>query len=492
MKNHIAPMAVVAAVGLAVVISVGCKPKAPASDQPVAGKPAATTLQAELSNLGGLVFEPDPARRPLVISEPASSRREWALKALNSGYRASGHANLAWDRQVAAAFEAFADYTRVNASHWPALEAALAELARVGCDDPMVQYLQVRYGSHAEASEQVALEFFRAHDAMLRSKHHPLFKFMAGMRAVDHARSADKKSNRSDRISWTTICLEDTARDTNAPSAEVTEAVSLWLKHSPTQAWIDYVKRSVGAFLPPDWAPTADFWPALQGRASINEAWARRGTGYAKTVSNQGWQGFEDELVKAEEFLTEAWSKNPSNAETAFLMMRVELGQGRGRARMEAWFERAMSLDTNYYDAANLMSFYLEPRWYGSDAEAIRFARSCVASDQWGGTVPLVLADLHRSLAKFYYRTNAAIYWQQPQVWPDVKSSWEKFFQINPGATGWRHNYARDAFNCGQYSVFLAQTKLFAGNTNHTFFGGRTEFDAMLKKAQTSSDVPTK
>jgi hypothetical protein len=75
---------------------------------------------------------------------------------------------------------------------------------------------------------------------------------------------------------------------------------------------------------------------------------------------------------------------------------------------VKKWFNRAMALAPNYYDAAQLMSFYLEPRWYGSEDDAVEFARSCVSSTNWAGTVPLVLADVHRSLAAYYQRTGGS------------------------------------------------------------------------------------
>src|SRR4051812_6842202 len=191
-----------------------------------------------------------------------------------------------------------------------------------------------------------------------------------------------------------------------------------------------------------------------------------RGSGWASSVSDKGWEGFVDHLKKADEFLTKAWQMNPNNAHTAYLMMQVELGQGQGRSRMELWFNRAMSLETNYYDAVKLMSFYLEPRWYGSEIKTLAFARSCVASEKWGGQVPLILANLHHSLARYSQMSNSPAYWHEPEVWRDVKSSYEKFFALNPDSAGWRHDYAKDAFDCGQNAVFLEQTKLFAFGTN--------------------------
>jgi hypothetical protein len=491
MKTRPAPLVVMMTLGMASLFLFGCKPKSETVAPTVERKPPATTPQTGLSNMSGLVFDPDPAHRPVVISKPASNRREWALKTLEAGYRAGNHMNAAWDRKVMTAFEAFADFTRGSIAHEPALLAALDDLAETGCDDPMVQYMRARYGYHGKSKAQSAIQFGHAHDAMLRSQHHPLFKFMAGMRAVDHARMADTNSDRKERISWTTISLVDAVRDTNAPADEMAEIVGYWLAHSRTKPWAEYVMNHVGSPLRQNWMQTP-YWSLIMGRVEIDMAWASRGGGYSYKVTEQGWEDFSAHLAKAEEYLTDAWSTNPTHAETAYLMMRVELGQGNGLDRMEQWFKRTMALSPNHYHAAKLMSFYLEPRWYGTDADAIRFARSCVASDEWGGSVPLVLADLHRSLAKYHHEDNPHAYWRKPQVWQDMKASWEKFFQINPRAVRWRYNYARDAFTCEQYADFLQQTKLFGGVTNFTFFGGEQTFNKMLQTASTARTQPAR
>ena len=64
-----------------------------------------------------------------------------------------------------------------------------------------------------------------------------------------------------------------------------------------------------------------------------------------------------------------------------------------------------------------------------------------------------------------------------------MEASWEKFFKLNPQATSWRHDYARDAYLCGKYQVFLEQAKLFNGHTNFAWFGGKEVWDGMVSKA---------
>jgi hypothetical protein len=99
--------------------------------------------------------------------------------------------------------------------------------------------------------------------------------------------------------------------------------------------------------------------------------------------------------------------------------------------------------------------------------------------------VPLILADVHDAIQSQYIddseKTN---YWKQADVWPDIKSSFDRFFELNPDAVSWRHNYALYAYKCGQWDEFLHQTTLFSGGTNYSYFGGREAFDKMIQMAK--------
>jgi hypothetical protein len=131
------------------------------------------------------------------------------------------------------------------------------------------------------------------------------------------------------------------------------------------------------------------------------------------------------------------------------------------------------------------MSFYLEPRWYGSEDEALKFARTCVTSTNWGGYVPLVLPDLHHSLAYFQQRAVLPEYWHRLEVWNDLQSAYAKLFALNPDDSSLHNNYARDAYLCCQYDEFFAQLKL-ARPTNFYVFGGEKAFRVMLESAATA------
>ena len=470
--------------GLALLCEAGCKRQDTAATQNNQGQPQPADAHAHQAQFAGVVAEHDPAKRPLILSKPAPNRRQWIVQTLQQGYKDTGRTNAVWDKQVAGAFEAFADYSRVSTTNWPQLKDALAAVQATPCDDPMMVYMRVRYQESVQPETQTASGYERAHEAMVKSQYHPLFKFFAGLRSVQSGRTANK-TGRGPAMERTMIDLEDLARDTNAPVDEVFESASMWIQHSHTKDWINFVTGDLEPILKRSYG-TTERWFRFEGETEVVRAWGDRGGGWANSVTEKGWEGFAEHLDKAEGFLTNAWQMNSNNAYTAYLMMKVELGQGRGRSRMELWFNRAMALAPDDYDAAQLMGYYLEPRWHGSDATALAFARSCVTSKKYAGQVPLVLADLHRSLAKFPQMTNSPAYWRQPHVWPDIKASYDRFFALNRDAAGWRHNYARDAYDCGQYAVFLEQTKLFAYGTNYGFFGGQAQFEQMLQTASSA------
>jgi hypothetical protein len=462
--------------------SAGTPPQASASRRAPARYPK---LQAELDDLLQVPLEHDPTKRPLILSEREGNRRDWALRALERGYAQGGGTNKLWDSQMHAACRAYVDYTRGGAAdrQYAALTNAVLAAAAVGCRDPMLQYMQVRYGlvDTTASPDQYALTSLHAFRAMLGSHHHPVFKFIAGYRVVEASRAPDIKSNPGGATDLVTAALEDLARDTNAPPEEVFEAAFLWLEFTRAKGWVDYVCRNLQGIMHRHWGHHEAYFRWL-GLAEYKRAWDERGTGFANTVKEAGFERFGQHLKLAQAALEASWQMNPSNAYTAYLMMQVELGQGQGRTRMQQWFDRAITLATNYYDAAKLMSFYLEPRWYGSEDEALEFARSCVTSTNVGGRVPLVLPDVHHSLAAYQKLKDSPEYWHRSEVWDDVRSAYDRFFALNPDASAYRHDYALDAYLCGHYAEFLAQAKLFSW-TNFQYFGGEDKFRQMLVRA---------
>jgi len=106
-----------------------------------------------------------------------------------------------------------------------------------------------------------------------------------------------------------------------------------------------------------------------------------------------------------------------------------------------------------------------------------------VNSKKWGGYVPLILRDVHEALVKYVEKDQRTNYWKRPEVWKDIKAAFEKFFALNPQETRWRHNYALYAYRAEQWADLNRQIPLL-GEINYEFFGGKDEFDKMVRLAK--------
>src|SRR5690242_14792093 len=108
------------AMALAIILTLcGCGQKQePTAKVNSEGQAPAQTprLQVELDRLAEIPYEQDPQRRPVLLSEAATNRREWLVRVLDRGYLETGRTNKQWDTLARAAFRAYADYSRAGST----------------------------------------------------------------------------------------------------------------------------------------------------------------------------------------------------------------------------------------------------------------------------------------------------------------------------------------------------------------------------------------
>jgi hypothetical protein len=80
-------------------------------------------------------------------------------------------------------------------------------------------------------------------------------------------------------------------------------------------------------------------------------------------------------------------------------------------------------------------------------------------------------------------------YFKRPEVWSDLKQAFDKFFRLNPQATGWHHDYALYAYRAEQWSDLNRELKLL-GKVNYDYFGGKDEFDKIVSAAKEHATNP--
>ena len=410
------------------------------------------------------------------------------LKTTVEAYEKVGRKDPKWDADAKKCLIAFARIRSctndIPPEYFQDVKTNIVHLAAVGCDDPLIRYLYLRHGVEKRGTE-AALAFSEAASALQKSEYPDIRKFYATVWEYKSLTPAEAQLPKAGAILTTaTSYLARALDDASIPQREADQACDFLMS---TPWWAESTRWSCYQTLEPvltnRWKGSSMALLA-KGRAYLSYGWHARGTGYADTVSDSGWKLMSERLKVAAETLEAAWNLDPHDVRICREMMRVELGQGQGRERLEMWFERGMKLDPANYDLCMEKIEYLRPRWYGSIRQMIDFGRECTTNTNWSGSVRFMLADAHNEASRDT-RDNAAraAYWKQTTVWPDVQFTFNQFFKLNPDAVGYRHNYARYAAWCGQWQEFLNQVKMFP-STNFTFFGGEARFNEMVKTAK--------
>ena len=433
--------------------------------------------------------------------ELLQARLAWNVKTLVTAYEKNPDSGLAGEESVKAAL---AEFARIRANvctpdePWQEIIGTNCEAAvQAGCDDPIIRYLYLRFsnaGNRLDAFAHAAA-MLKVAEKIQGSTYPAVRKFYAQFRAMQELNEsyqyrftnmppeAQSFINQNDVMTDINEMLADSTLPLEEAYAACHELLDKTYNHDFYQCTFQNFENIFFT----RW-PDAALSSLFKGEGHYRLAWNARGGGYADKVTEEGWKGFRDNLVVTEEALNRAWKINPHDERTASLMVKVCEGAQKGRAEMELWFGRAMQLAPNNYEACQSKLHFLYPQWYGSREDMIAFGRECVANEKWTGTVPLILSDAHWEFARFLPeasdRTN---YWKRPDVWLDVKASFDRFFEINPDAVGWHHNYAWYAFQCGQWKAFYSQLRQFGGNTNYAYFGGKIIFDQMLETARAQS-----
>jgi hypothetical protein len=416
--------------------------------------------------------------------------REWNWFTTVGDYQRFGRTNPAWDAEAIEAMERYCDARVVNRAG-AALDdfqkrsgEAAAKAIAEHCDDPLVKYIHIRLVLSRQPGATAAKLgelFANCADEFEKTEYSPVRKMYADLRAADLVDEAlGRGTNIPPRLTALRRAmvqhLDEALHDRRMPPREAADITGqVWEVGQYSGAARFEMEKGLIPTLQSHWSNQA-FSHLICGKYYIDKAWRIRGGGYGNTVTEERWKGFKDTLEKAQSEFERAWALDQTNVEAPIQMITVCMGLSSPRETMEKWFERAMAIAPNSYEAVEAKE------WLGSAEEVIAFGRECVASKKWGGNVPLILQEIHHSLQN-YYNAPEAKYFSSPEVWRDVSSSYERYFELHPNNVGWRFDYAFDAYRAGQYKVFLEQLPKFTTGTNYTFFGGKEKFDEMVQTA---------
>ena len=101
----------------------------------------------------------------------------------------------------------------------------------------------------------------------------------------------------------------------------------------------------------------------------VNFAWKARGSGWANTVSEEGWQSFGNRLHQAMKVLNAAENLKTQCPYSWAVKMRAALGLQMDKDQFNDIFHQAVSCYSDYEPSYLQRAVYLMPRWYGGDGE---------------------------------------------------------------------------------------------------------------------------
>jgi hypothetical protein len=136
-----------------------------------------------------------------------------------------------------------------------------------------------------------------------------------------------------------------------------------------------------------DWAnhlQTLNQWKTAQpdsatarialAQAYVNYAAKARGSGYADSVTHDGWKKFNDRVGLASSALADAAAKKEKCPYWYEVMQQVALDQGWNKWQAKQLFDQATAFEPGYYHYYREYAKYLLPKWYGEKGEVQAFA----------------------------------------------------------------------------------------------------------------------
>ncbi|MFY9691937.1 MAG: DUF4034 domain-containing protein, partial [Candidatus Acidiferrales bacterium] len=115
----------------------------------------------------------------------------------------------------------------------------------------------------------------------------------------------------------------------------------------------------------------------------LSYGWRARGSGYADTVSDDGWNLFGQRVSMAASALVDAAKLKEKCPYWFEVMQQVALAQGWDKSQAKELLDAAMSFEPGFYHYYREYANFLLPKWNGDPADAPAFAEQI--SNQLGG-----------------------------------------------------------------------------------------------------------
>ncbi|MCO5168557.1 MAG: sel1 repeat family protein [Planctomycetes bacterium] len=215
----------------------------------------------------------------------------------------------------------------------------------------------------------------------------------AGRRAGDHAPALDRLV--------AVVAAE--------PAARVQAPLSAWVKQQP---------RSPLAHL-------------LWGEFNMKWAWEARGSGYADTVTAEGWRLFKERLEVARAALERAAELDRRLARAPAILIKVAMGLRLGAEEEQRHLDEALRRDPRHVLAHELRLQALMPKWSGNDPRVMfDFVQASARRRPDEPALAGLVLDVHWELSRL--AADREGYLRDPRVRESVEAAHAAVFAAYP------------------------------------------------------------
>jgi hypothetical protein len=423
---------------------------------------------------------------------------EWCHETLVDGYEQHAEHHDAWDepatRALAAHARQFANDPRQTGDEMDEVYFGAKGARDAGCRDPLVYYVAARNSREFQRKreEWIAFHLNAAH-AIEKTNYHPFWKSVILLRTALHeAQAKNDPGSVADarrlfdagRALVPGVLVDESVPQTvRAQLFKILGEASFAVEGSRESA----CAQAFAAADPK--LKDRSFALGLTAGFYVDHAWDARGSGFADSVTDDGWKKFFERLKVGAQAGEEAWKLDPTNCGAAQVMMWASLGL-EDKQQRRVWFERAAALDPHnmkiYRDRLRALGL----QWGGTPREMIEFGRECLRAGNWEAGIPFILVEAHLELARHtpqgtqrlpqaqYFRDNS-------QAWEDVKAVYDQYFALGNPSIFHRSRFAEIALWAGKYDEAQEQFTLLGDEFSYGWF----QNDARYKRARAELDA---
>lgn len=163
----------------------------------------------------------------------------------------------------------------------------------------------------------------------------------------------------------------------------------------------------------------------LKGHLLDKKGWRARGSGYAGSVTKEGWQKFKKSEEAAGEFFRKAWELHPKYPEAPEHLIGIAMaGHTREGEDEEFWFMEAVKGQMDYKKAYTSYFWALRPRWGGSHKDILKLGIRAYNTKRFDTNAPRFLLKALLDISD----ESMAVDWRNHFRKPEIKKMIDEIY----------------------------------------------------------------